>query len=185
MSARNPQSSIPALFRSLMRESYLLYDPGSPKDWLASFQEEYKRLGVILGPEIQFPPNCFVDMRGVFVRYESRMLLVTKFPVLEEHLNPVRVMQGGYIAAAIDNTMGPLSYFAARRPCLTLDLHVQFIRAAAPGETLTVTGRVVSRGSRTMVLSAEVLTDKGKLAAQASANVVVLDDWKGAPTKKE
>lgn len=124
------------------------------------------------GDAIQFPPNCFLDLDARIVRYESRTLLVTRTPVLEKSFNPVGMMQGGFIVAAIDNTFGPLSYLAARRPCVTLDLHTLFIRPVGPGDTLTVTARVLSRGVSTMVLTAEAHTAKGKLAAQATANIL-------------
>ncbi len=126
------------------------------------------------GDAIRFPPNCFVDMEARFVRYESRQLLVVRIPVRERSFNPVGVMQGGYIAAGFDNTMGPLSYLAARRPCLTLDLHTQFIRAASGGDILTFTARVVSRGSSTMVIGGEAQNQKGKLIALATANVTTI-----------
>jgi uncharacterized protein (TIGR00369 family) len=125
------------------------------------------------GDAIRFPPNCFLDMRAKIVRYESRKLLVVRIPVHEESFNPVGVMQGGYIAAAFDNAIGPLSYMAARKPCMTIDLHTQFIRAVGPGDTLTVTARVVSQGAITMVLAADAYNARQKLAALATATVVV------------
>ena len=125
------------------------------------------------GNAVQFPPNCFLDMEAKIVRYESRKVLVVRIPVRERTFNPVAMMQGGYIAAAFDNTMGPLSYMAARKPCMTLDLHTQFIRSAGAGEVLTVTASVVSRGISTMVLGGEALNAKGKLVALATANAVV------------
>ncbi len=124
------------------------------------------------GDAVQLPPNCFLDMEARFVRYESRKLLVVRIPVRERSFNPTGVMQGGYLAAGFDNTMGPLSYLAARKPCMTLDLHIQFIRAAGPGDTITFTARVVSRGVSTMVLGGEAHNQKSKLIALASATSI-------------
>jgi uncharacterized protein (TIGR00369 family) len=148
-------------------------DPASPREWLERFFQETVALGAALGGKVCFPPHCFRDMQARFVRYESRLLLVVRVPVPERSLNPVGTMQGGYITAAIDNTIGPLSYMAARRPCSTLDLHTQFIRAIPPGDVLTITGRVVSRGTSTMVLGAEAANGKGRLVALATANAAV------------
>jgi uncharacterized protein (TIGR00369 family) len=118
-------------------------------------------------------PNCFRDMQGEFLDYIPRQMLKTRFPVLEESLNPVRKMQGGYITAAFDNTFGPLSYVAARCICSTIDIQTQFIRSVDEGDSLTITARVVSRGSSTMHLSGEAVNAKGKLVATCTANMVV------------
>jgi uncharacterized protein (TIGR00369 family) len=118
-------------------------------------------------------PNCFRAMRGEFLDYQPRQMLKARFPVLEESLNPVRKMQGGYITAAFDNTFGPLSYVAARCICSTIDIQTQFIRPVDESDSLTITARVVSRGSATMHLSGEAVNDKGKLVATCFANMVV------------
>jgi len=151
-----------------------IFDPNAPSEPLKALQSELEQLKGVLGPDVRFPPNCFLDMRGVFSSYESRSSLVVLFPMLRESLNPVGVMQGGYLCAAFDNAFGPLSYLAARHPCSTLDLHTQFIRAAQLDEILRVSARVVSRGLNTMLLAGEIESGRGKLIATASANVSVM-----------
>jgi len=83
-------------------------------------------------------------------------------------------MQGGFIAAAFDNTFGPLSYLAARGLCVTLDLHTQFVRAIDVGDELTIVAKVASRGPNTMYLTGEARNKKGKLIAACSANILVV-----------
>lgn len=122
----------------------------------------------------QLPPNCFSSMWAEFIEYESRTMLKVAIPVLENSLNPMKIMQGGFIAAAFDNTFGPLSYVAARNPCVTLDLHTNYIRSVSAGETLTVIARVVSRSGRTLHMSAEAHNGKGKLIATASTNMIMV-----------
>jgi uncharacterized protein (TIGR00369 family) len=139
-----------------------------------TMREEMAALTRALGPGVAFPPPCFVTMKGGFTQYESRSSLTVTFPVEETILNPLGVMQGGFISAAIDNVMGPLSYLAMRAPAATLDLHTQFIRGAALGDILTVTARVVSRTPRTLVMTAEARNQKGKLIAMATANAAVI-----------
>jgi len=49
-------------------------------------------------------------MKGEVIDYDmEHETLTNRFPVLAEHLNPYGNIQGGIIAAAIDNTIGPLS----------------------------------------------------------------------------
>ena len=125
-------------------------------------------------PGAQLPPNCFTSMNAEFVDYESRTKLTVSIPVRKELLNPMAVMQGGFITAAFDNTFGPLSYLAARYPCSTLDLHTNYIRSVAEGDLLTITATVVSRGPSSMHLSAEAMNSKGKLVATCTSHMIVI-----------
>ncbi|MBI2428757.1 MAG: PaaI family thioesterase [Ignavibacteriales bacterium] len=123
-------------------------------------------------PSAQLPPNCSVLMKGKYIDYDSRVMLKILFPVLEEYLNPMKAMQGGFVTAAFDNVFGPLSYLAARTPCTTLDLHTNYIRSINAGDTLVVTARVVSRGLSAMHLSAEAVNGKRKLIATCTSHMV-------------
>jgi uncharacterized protein (TIGR00369 family) len=126
------------------------------------------------GAGATYPPNCFVSMKAEVVHYESRTSLTVKFPVLEDSLNPMRTMQGGYIVAAFDNVFGPLSYAAARCPCVTMNLTAQFIRPILPGDWLTMTAKIVSRGNQILYMTAEAFNEKKKLIATGSANAMML-----------
>jgi uncharacterized protein (TIGR00369 family) len=152
-------------------------------------------------PSTQLPPNCFGFLKTEFVEYvppfrmppvrnaksgKSRTpacrngalrlagtMLKVIVPVFKESLNPMGAMQGGIITAAFDNTFGPLSYLAARNPCITLDLHTNFIRPAKEGEVLTITARVISRSPVSLHLSGEAVNEKGKLIATCTSQMVV------------
>jgi uncharacterized protein (TIGR00369 family) len=118
-------------------------------------------------------PNCFQEMKGEFIDYRPRERLVARFPVQEKYLNPVRMLQGGFLTAAFDNVFGPLSYLAARSLCSTIDIQTHFLRGVEAGDFLTITGRVISRGSTLMHLSGEAHGSKGKLVATSSATVII------------
>jgi len=141
---------------------------------LAQFESEMQRLREALGGAVEFPPPCFTSMNAEFIAYESRSGLTVEIPVSRDMLNPVGAMQGGFITAAIDNTMGPLSYLALRSAASTLDIHTQFIRAVPAGERLRVTASVVSMGPVSLVMEAEVLNSHGKLVARATANALAI-----------
>lgn len=125
-------------------------------------------------PDAQLPPECFALMKAEYIDYESRMMLKISFPVLPEYLNPMKSMQGGFIAAAFDNVIGPLSYLAARATCVSLDMHTNFIRPIYAGDLLTITARVVIRGRSTMNISAEGVNAKGKLVASCSSHLIIV-----------
>ena len=144
-------------------------------DSLALLDQEMKDLMLHAGSGATFPPNCFVAMKAQFVEYESRKSLTVSFPVLEESLNPLRAMQGGFLVAAFDNVFGPLSYLAARAPCITLSLHTQFIRPVNPGATLIVRAEIISRGFQVLHMSGEAFDQRKRLVALANATASVLD----------
>src|SRR5688572_1289604 len=69
------------------------------------------------------------------------------FEARQEFLNPVGAIQGGFLAAMLDDTLGP-ALVATLEPdqfAPTLELKVNFLRPAMPGR-LIGTGRVVHRG---------------------------------------
>jgi uncharacterized protein (TIGR00369 family) len=96
------------------------------------------------------------------------------FTATEQLLNPVGVIQGGFLAAMLDDTMGP-ALVATLGPGLfapTADLHVQFLRPARPGR-LTGRGRVVRRGKDVAFLAGELVDDSGQIVAAATATALI------------
>ena len=92
----------------------------------------------------------------------------------ERFLNPVGVIQGGFLTAMLDETMGP-ALVASLDPglfSLTTDLHVQFLRPAFPGR-LVGRGRVVRRGGRIAFLSGELTDESGEIVATAVATAQI------------
>lgn len=125
-------------------------------------------------PEVQLPPPSFTELQGEFVRYEAKRSLTVRFPVQPKHVNPMGRLQGGFMAACIDGTMGPLSYLTAGKPTTTLDLAVNYLRGAEPPETITITAEIQGRGFGTIYLEASVLNAKQKLVARATSQVLIL-----------
>jgi uncharacterized protein (TIGR00369 family) len=96
------------------------------------------------------------------------------FTATERFLNPVGVIQGGFLAAMLDDTMGP-ALVATLGPGMfapTADLHVQFLRPARPGR-LTGRGRVVRRGKDVAFLAGELVDESGQIVATATAIAMI------------
>ena len=94
------------------------------------------------------------------------------------HDNPIGSMHGGVIATMLDTVAGCAVHatLPAGVGYTSLDLSVRFIRAVRPGTgTVTATGRVVHRGSRTAVAEASVLDGSGRLIATATSTCLVMD----------
>jgi acyl-coenzyme A thioesterase PaaI-like protein len=127
--------------------------------------------------EYLIPPPVFVTMRGEFLAFDrDGESLITRFPVLERYLNPYSAMQGGMVAAAVDNTLGPLSMLVAP-PNVTRRLEMKYSRPITTDlEFITVTGKLVNREGRWLTFTAEVRDQEGTLLARARAAHWIVDE---------
>lgn len=122
----------------------------------------------------QLPPNSFKELKGEFLNYENRRKLWTKFWVNKKFSNPQGTVQGGITSACFDDTFGPLGISAARKPILTIDMNVQYIRPVPLEEDFFIKTEVVSMGRSTIYMQAEAFNKKGKLLAKATTNQLIL-----------
>ena len=119
---------------------------------------------------MELPPKVFLDMQGDFIEFVKGVKLVARFPNLERYMNPFGFMQGGIIVAAIDNTISPLSYISAP-PSITKEINTTYKRPIkACDEFIQVIASIAKTSATHIMLHAEVLNAKGKLAASAVAN---------------
>ncbi len=90
-----------------------------------------------------------------------------------EFTNPAGNIQGGFLAAMLDDTMGPAlsATLKAWEFAPTLNLNVSFQRTATVG-TLVGHDRVVRKGRDVCFLSAE-LWQNGQLVATATATAII------------
>jgi len=126
--------------------------------------------------EYLIPPPVFVAMHGEFLTFDrDGELLTTRFPVLEKYLNPYGSMQGGMVAAAVDNTLGPLSMLVAP-PNVTRRLEMKYSQPITTDlEFIIVKGKLVNREGRWLTFSAEVRDQEGMLLARARAAHWIVD----------
>jgi uncharacterized protein (TIGR00369 family) len=100
--------------------------------------------------------------------------ITVAFTATDAFLNPAGVIQGGFLAAMLDDTLGP-ALVAGLGPgdfAPTTDLHVQFLRPARPGRLLG-RGRVVRRGRDVAFLAGELLDSEGAIVAVATATAQI------------
>jgi uncharacterized protein (TIGR00369 family) len=94
--------------------------------------------------------------------------------------NPMGNVQGGFLAAMLDDTLGPALVATLKDGefAPTLELKVSFLRAAVPGR-LIGTGRVVHRGGSIAFLSGELTDQQGDLLATATATARIIRPSQG------
>ncbi|MDL4774954.1 PaaI family thioesterase [Actinomadura xylanilytica] len=92
------------------------------------------------------------------------------FQASGQFANPVGAIQGGFLAAMLDDTLGPalVATLPEDRFAPTLDLHVQYLRPARPGRLLG-RGRIVQRGREICFLSGELIGQDDRPVAVATA----------------
>jgi acyl-coenzyme A thioesterase PaaI-like protein len=126
---------------------------------------------------LKMPPPVFAAMQGRLVGFDpEKKILQARFPVLPEQLNPYGSMQGGMIAAAIDNTLGPLSMLVAP-PNFTRRLEIKYRQSVTPERgDIMVEGRFVEQKKRQLFFRARVLDQEGNELANAKAVHWIVDE---------
>ncbi|GAB5534092.1 MAG: PaaI family thioesterase [Rubricoccaceae bacterium] len=130
---------------------------------------------------LAIPPPSFTSMECEVVDYQpgapdtnvgARMTV--RIPVRKRWQNPMGLMQGGALAMAVDNVIGPLSYLVAP-PSSTTQLALTYLAPVTPDmEDITAEGVFVHRAGRQLVFDAEVKGPDGTAltAARATCRVV-------------
>ena len=97
------------------------------------------------------------------------------FTAGEMFVNPTGAVQGGFVAAMLDDTMGPAVFAMGKGEIFapTLDLNVSFLRPARPGNFVG-RGRVVSLGKSIAFVEGELFDADGELVARSTATARVL-----------
>jgi len=91
------------------------------------------------------------------------------FTVDERFTNPGGFVQGGFLAAMLDDTQGPALFAMTNGEVYapTIDFNIAFIKAARPG-AFVGKGRVISRGKTIVFTEAELFDGTGDLIARAT-----------------
>lgn len=89
--------------------------------------------------------------------------------------NPGGNVQGGFIAAMLDDTLGPtvLMKTDGAAYCATIDLSVRFLAPARPGR-LVGEGRLTQLGRTIAFLEGELRDGDGRIVATATASARVV-----------
>lgn len=125
--------------------------------------------------KVERRPECSVLLDQKTREYLPGKSLVVDYPVAEKFLNLAGTMQGGFIAAAFDNTFGQLCYLVTDKvPIVTIDINTTFHRPIFKNDTLSVVARVQAQGKTTIHLVGEAFNSDGKLIASSVTNYMIL-----------
>lgn len=97
-----------------------------------------------------------------------------KFQARPEFVNPIGVIQGGFLTAMLDEALGGAiaAMLGPDRFAPTVELKVSFIRSAQVGP-LIAEARVIHQGISVIFLQGELRTIEGRLIATGSATAQI------------
>lgn len=116
------------------------------------------------------PPSArLLGWRHVGFDAETGTLTVS-FQATEEFLNPAGMVQGGMLAAMLDDTLGPVASAVSGGALFaqTLEMKVSYLRPGRVG-TIYGEGRIVRRGREILFLEGRLYDGGGKTIATATA----------------
>jgi uncharacterized protein (TIGR00369 family) len=128
---------------------------------------------------VQVPPNCDLTLGMVCTDKAEPGRTTWVMKADERFANPVGIIQGGFLAAFADSSMGAASvtYAAAQERKVfsaNAEIKVSFLRPAkADGRPMTCTAYVISGGNRAAFLEADVTDADGRLVAKASSTYLL------------
>ena len=105
-----------------------------------------------------------------------------RFTAREEFYNPMGSVQGGFLAAILDDTMGPALFtlLEVGSPAPTIEMKVSFLRPATAG-ALIGEGRVVHLTRSIAFLEGTLSSEGGALIATATATARIGGGLNGNP----
>ncbi len=121
------------------------------------------------------PPAARLLGRRVIDVNPDAGTITVEFDAREDFLNSAGTVQGGFLAAMLDSTLGPAvrATLAPGQFAPTLELKVSFIRPAKVG-LLVGRGRVVHRGRSVAFLEGELRDADAELVASATATAAII-----------
>lgn len=106
---------------------------------------------------------------------EEEPSLTCQYPVNDAHRNPYGYLQGGMLAALMDNTIGILGLLVAP-PSVTTQFNISYIRPVTPQEKIvTVKAIVTERTRRLLFFQAKAMNAAGKTLSSVQATQQITD----------
>jgi uncharacterized protein (TIGR00369 family) len=120
------------------------------------------------------PPPAARLLGWRFIGLDEHGVLSCSFEATEAMLNPAGVVQGGMLAAMLDEIMGPLVAAISREQVFTqtLEMKISYMRPAHAG-TILGEGRILHRGRNVVFLEGRLLNREHDLVALGSSTARV------------
>lgn len=112
-------------------------------------------------------------LKGTLLEVEEGYGVIS-YKVRKEMTNPFGTIQGGIMAALIDDTMG-LAFLSLNNEYLftTTNLHVNYLYGAKEGEEVVVKAQVVRMGKKISNIECKVYNQNDEVICTATSNLVI------------
>lgn len=98
----------------------------------------------------------------------------------KKHANHRGLVHGGVLAALADSVTG-VTGATVGAAVVTVSMTMNFIRNTRPGETISVSSRIVHRGRTTMVIEASMKDEEGRLMAEMMSTMMIVGHFPDIP----
>ena len=119
-------------------------------------------------------PPCAITLGAELLSIEPGRVRL-RFDAREEFCNGMGNVQGGFLAAMLDDAMGPALFTLLDEGQFapTLEMKVSFLRPAQPGP-IVGEGRVVQRTRTVAFLDGTLMSEDGAIIATATATARIM-----------
>jgi uncharacterized protein (TIGR00369 family) len=127
----------------------------------------------ILTP-MQVPPNSDLTLGMVCLEKATPGRCTWRMTADERFANPAGLMQGGFLGAFADSSMGAaaVTFVRGRKVFVAnAEMKISFLAPVPPGAVLTCTAEVVSGGATVAFVEASIWSE-GRLVARANSTYI-------------
>ena len=127
---------------------------------------------------LQVPPNCDLTLGLRCVDKSVPGATVWEMRADERFANPAGIVQGGFLAAMLDSSMGASAVTALRgrkANVANAEMKVSFFRPARVGTMLRCETSTTHAGSTVLFLEGRVCDPDGQVVAAATSSYIVRD----------
>ena len=140
---------------------------------MEEMRTKFQEAGIVL----DLPPPSNLTLKTRYTDIDPGKMLTAEIPFDAQFTNPIHFFQGGFLCAAFDEAFGPLSYMAAQRPVVAIEISTSFIRPfSEKDQFISIRAEIVSQTKSLMIMKAEAKSKAGKLIAISSNHALILSD---------
>jgi len=124
---------------------------------------------------LQVPPNCDLTLGLRCVEKSEPGRTVWEMRADERFANPGGVIQGGFLSAMLDSSMGAsavTSLNGRRARVANAEMKVSFFRSAKVGSLLTCEAIAIESGSTVIFVEGTITDDEHRVIAKASSTYI-------------
>jgi len=112
-------------------------------------------------------------MKGTLLEIDEGSATIS-YKIRKEMTNPLGTIQGGVMAALIDDTMGLAFYtLFLQNMFTTTNLNINYLFGAKEGEEVIVKAKSVRVGKKIANIECKVYNEKGDIITTATSNLVI------------